>query len=266
MTGSGRIIAAITLLGSLLSLATAASAQSALEIMERQRTLQRARDEEETLTMKLIDKNGAAKQRRLVRYTIIEAGDLSKMLIRFLEPRDVEKTGLLTWEARDGDDDQWLYLPAVKKVRRIAASGKKTRFVGSEFAFEDLRPEALALHRYSLVGSDAVDGQECWVIEAVPATDRQASDSGYSKRKLWVRRDNHYSVKQEFYDKRGALEKIRTDRKVVNVKGTIWRPDEVEMHNVQSGARTLLLVERRRLESGLDRGLFTETELIRGGS
>ncbi len=252
----------LLLLGGLV---TTAWAQAGLEIMQRQRDLHRANDEEETLTMKLVDKSGATRQRRLLRYTITDAANLSKMLIRFLEPRDVEKTSLLTWEARDGNDDQWFYLPAINKAKRIASAGKKTRFVGSDFTFEDLRSEPVALNRYTVAGSAVLDGQECWVIEAGPATERQAADSGYSKRKLWVVRANHYTVKQEFYDKKGTLEKIRTDRKVANVKGTMWRPGEVEMHDVANGSRTLLLVERRTVETGLKDTLFTEAELTQGG-
>lgn len=243
-----------------------ARAQSGLEIMQKQRELHRVKDEEETQLMKLLNKAGAVKERRVVRYTLSGPQDLSKILIRFLAPRDVENTGLLTWEAKDGNDDQWLYLPATKKAKRVASSGKKNRFMGTDFAFEDLRPESLAVHKYALLGSETVDGQECYVIEAVPATERQAADSGYSKRKLWIRKDNYYTVKREYYDKKGALEKVETHRKLLNVKGTIWRANEVEMHDVQAGTRTVVLVENRALDKGLKEGFFTEDELTRGGS
>ena len=243
-----------------------AGAQTGPEIMKKQRDLHRSRDEQETQILRLVSKGGSTKERRVVRYTITSAQDLSKILIRFLSPRDVENTGLLTWEAADGDDDQWLYLPATKKAKRIASSGKKNRFMGTDFAYEDLRPEALRLNRYTLLGTETLDGQLCWIVEAVPATDRQAADSGYSKRKLWVRQDNHYSVKREYYDKKGKLEKVETARKLVNVRGTIWRADEVEMRDVQEGTRTVIAVQARGVERGLADTLFTEVELTRGGS
>src|SRR5258705_8518962 len=175
-----------------------AQAPTALAVMQTHRELHHAKDEEETLAVKIVDKRGAIKQRRLVRATITTPDGLSKVLVRFVAPRDIANTGLLIWEARDGDDDQWLYLPAVKKVKRIAASGKKSRFLGTDFAFEDLRPEALASHRYESAGSETLDGQDCWVIEAFPATERLAADSGYSKRRLWVRKDITQIVKREF--------------------------------------------------------------------
>jgi outer membrane lipoprotein-sorting protein len=242
-----------------------AAAQPGRDIMEKQRDLYRTRDEEETQRMTLVSKGGDTKQRKIVRYTLTGSDDLSKILIRFLAPRDVENTGLLTWEARDGNDDQWFYLPATKKAKRIAASGKKNRFMGTDFAFEDLRPENLAAHTYAVLATETVDGQPCWVIEAVPANAKQAADSGYGKRKLWVRQDNYYTVKREYYDKRDRLEKVQTDRKLRNVKGSVWRADEVEMHDVQAGTKTIVDIEKRELDKGLKDSLFTEAELTRGG-
>ena len=246
--------------------ATPGAAQSGPEIMKKQRELNRSRDEEETQRMTLLNKAGEPRQRRIVRYTLTGGEDLSKILIRFLAPADVLNSGLLTWEAKDGDDDQWLYLPATKRAKRIASSGKKNRFMGTDFAFEDLRPENLAAHKYAVVATETVDGQPCWVIEAVAAHDKQAADSGYSKRKLWVRQDNYYTVKREYYDKRDRLEKVQTDRKLKNVKGSVWRADEVEMHDVQAGSKTLVVIEKRELDKGLKESLFTETELARAGS
>ncbi len=243
-----------------------AAAETAADIMQTHRTRQAARDEEEHLLMKLLDKGGDVKQRKLVRYLLRGKDQLNKVLIRFTAPRDVEGTGLLTFEGADGRDEQWLYLPSAKKTRRIAASGKKNKFMGTEFASEDLLPEAVALNRYTLGGEQPVDGQVCWVVEAVPATDRQAEDSGYSKRKLWVRQDAYAVVKREFYDKRGRLEKTQHDRKMALVAGTIWRPAEVEMVNEQNGNRTILVVESRAVDKGLKEDLFTEAELLRGGA
>jgi hypothetical protein len=243
-----------------------AVAQTALEIMQAHRVRQGARDEEERLLMKLIDRGGDVKQRKLVRYVRRGKDDLNKVLIRFTAPRDVEGTGLLTFEGPDGRDEQWLSLPTAKKTRRIAASGKKNKFMGTEFASEDLLPEAVTLNRYTLAAEAVVDGQPCWVVEAVPATERQAEDSGYSKRKLWVRRDSHAIVRREFYDKRSRLEKVQHDRKLALVTGTIWRAGEIEMVNERTGNRTVLVVESRAVDKGLKDDQFTEAELLRGGS
>jgi hypothetical protein len=259
-------VAALALaLVSMLGLAPATDAQTGGEIMQTQHDRHRVHDEEEVQLMKLVNKHGDVKDRRIVRYALTGADDLSKLLVRFRSPRDVENTALLTWEAKDGNDDQWLYLPAIKKPKRIASSSKKNRFMGTDFSFEDLRPENLSLHNYTLIGSETIDGQDCFVIEAVPATERQASDSGYSKRKLWIRKDNYYTVKREYLDKKGRLEKVEAERKLINVKGTVWRANEVEMADVQAGSKTIVTVERRAIDAGLKETAFTEAALTREG-
>jgi len=250
---------------SVLALAGPAPAAdpSGVAIMTKQRETQRLKDEEERQALKLVSKSGATKERKLVRYLLSGPGDLDKILVRFLAPRDVENTGLLTWEGKDGNDDQWLYLPTVKKPKRIAASGKKNRFLGTDFSYEDLRAENVAVNTYALVGSEAVDGVDCFVIDATPATERQAADSGYSRRRIWVRKDTLVTVKREYYDKQAKLEKVETHRKLVNVAGPVWRADEIEMHDVGNGTRTLITVENRAVNRGLKDDFFTETELIR---
>lgn len=253
------------LLAALLALVAPARAAdpSAADVMKRQREVHRLKDEEERQTLKLVNKAGASKERKLVRYLLSGAGDLDKILVRFQAPRDVENTALLTWEGKDGNDDQWLYLPAVKRPKRIAASGKKNRFMGTDFAYEDLRPENVAANTYAFVGAEALDGVDCFVIDATPATERQAADSGYSRRKMWLRKDTLVIVKREYYDKQGKLEKVESHRKLVNVAGAVWRANEIEMHDVQNGSRTLITIDSRQVNRGLKDDFFTETELIR---
>jgi hypothetical protein len=253
-------------LGVALLVPAPAIAQSGPEIMQKHRQVHRLKDEEERLVLRLVSKAGAVKERRVVRWTMNGAGDLNKILIRFLAPRDVENVALLTWEAKDGNDDQWLYLPATRKPKRIAASGKKNRFMGTDFTYEDLRPENTAVNTYTLAGTETIDGQECWVIGSVPATEREAADTGYSRRRLWIRKDTWALVKREYHDKQGRLEKIEVQRKHVNVTGTAWRADELEMQDVQNGTRTVLIVERRAVDRGLRDDFFSEVELTRGGS
>ena len=244
--------------------AYAADPDSGREIMEQQRKLHRLRDEHVLIQMRLVSKLGSEKLRTLSSYTLMTANDRHKVLLRFLAPPDIANTGLLVWESGDGEDDQWLYLPATRKVKRIPASGKKNRFMGTDFAHEDMRPEALGLYTYALVRSEIMDGHDSFVIEARPATPEHARDSGYSLRTLWVRKDSYVTVKIEYYDKAGRLLKVLTPRRYVNVLGAAQRADEMEMHDVQAGSRTIMSVERRTLNSGLKENFFTEVELTRG--
>ena len=253
-------------LAAIAVLPAAAAAQSGPEIMRKHRPVHRVKDEEEQLLLRLVSKSGAVKERRVARFTMNGADDLNKVLMRFLAPRDVENTALLTWEAKDGNDDQWLYLPATRNPKRIAAAGKKNRFMGTDFTYEDLRPENLAVHTYTSAGAEAIDGQDCWVIESVPANERVAADTAYRKRRLWIRKDNYALVKREYYDKQGRLEKIESLRKHVSVAGTAWRSNEFEMQDVQNGTKTVVVVERRAVDRRLKDEFFSEAELTRGGS
>ncbi len=241
-----------------------AHAQSGLDVMKKQKELLKTKDEQETQKMFLINAQGQKKERRIERYTKTGAGDLNKILIRFLSPRDVENTALLTWEKPGGDDDQWLYLPAVGKPKRVPSSGKKNRFMGTDFSYEDLRPEALDSYSYKLLGSEACDGKSCFVIEAVPRTDKEKQDSGYSRRKFWILKDNYYSVKREFYDTTGTLEKIERSTGLKNVGGSVWRADSIEMEDVKKRTKTILAVEDRKINQGLSDQIFTERELTKG--
>ena len=241
-----------------------ASAQTATEIMTKQKELLKTQDEYEVQNVVLVNAQGQKKERKVERLTKSDANNLNKILIRFLSPRDVEGTALLTWERKGGDDDQWLYLPAVGQPRRIPSSGKKNRFMGTDFSYEDLRPEALDSYSYKLVGNEACDGKPCYVIEAVPKTDKEKQDSGYSRRKFWILKDNYFPVKREFYDSAGAQEKIERSTGLQNVSGSVWRAGTIEMEDVKKHTKTILSVTGRKINQRLSDQLFTERELSGG--
>jgi uncharacterized protein len=244
--------------------ASSASAQTGVDIMKKQKELLKTKDEYETQKMVLINAQGQKKERKIERYTKTDANGLNKILIRFLSPRDVENTALLTWEKQGGDDDQWLNLPAVGRPKRIGSSGKKNRFMGTDFSYEDLRPEALDAYTYKLVASETCDGKPCFVIEAVPRTEKERQDSGYGRRKFWILKDNYYSVKREFYDTAGTLEKIERSTGLKSLGGSVWRANSIEMEDVKKHTKTILSVEERKINQGLSDQIFTERELTKG--
>ena len=254
----------ISILFTWLLFASSAGAQTATDIMKKQQELLKTQDEYETQNMVLVNPQGQKRERKVSRFTKTDKSGLNKILIRFLSPRDVENTGLLTWERKGGDDDQWLYLPAVGKPKRIASSGKKNRFMGTDFSYEDLRPEPLDAYAYKLLGSESCDGKSCFVIEAVPKTEKEKQDSGYSKRKFWVLKDNHFSVKREFYDNTGTLEKIERSSDLKSLGGTLWRANSIAMEDVKKKTKTILTNEERKVNQGLSEQLFTERELTKG--
>ncbi len=251
------VLAAILASYCLSQITAAAQDLSGRQIMEKQKELQRLQDEEEVLDMQLIDSKGRTKERKIIRYTMKTPEDLDKLLIKFTYPPDVKGTALLTWEHQNQDDDQWLYPPALRKEKRIASSGKKNKFMGTDFAYEDLRSEKLDVHEYNLLGTETSEGDEYFVVEALPATEKEKRESGYSKRKLWVKKDIFFTLKIEYFDKGGNLAKIQSNSELKNVGGGTYRADTTKMDNLQEKHQTVLTVKGRKANQGLEESLFT---------
>lgn len=233
------------------------------QIMEKQKQLHESKDEEFKQDMLLIDRNNNTSKRETANFYLKTPEKLTKTMIIFLAPSDVRGTGLLTWEQKTREDDQWLYLPASGKERRIAASGKKNKFMGTDFAYEDLRPENLDTHSYNLLGSEAVGGKDCYIVEALPSTDQEKAESGYAKRKFWIRKDIFLSIKKEFYNKQGQLEKVSVDEELENVSGSMWRSKKVTMEDLKAKHKTVLATNERKIDKGISDSKFTLRELMK---
>jgi hypothetical protein len=242
----------------------ASSGQTAREIMEQQKKRHQVDREETTVQMELINRSGNKKERTLNIYSYRQEDGLSKGLIKFTEPADIRGVGLLTWEqAADQEDDQWIYIPAAKRVKRIAAGGKKNAFMGTDFAFEDMRPERLDAHEYKLTKSESVDGHDCYVIEAVPSTDKEKKESGYGKRIFWIRKDILITVKTEFYDNRDRLVKSGTSSEIEALEGNVYRAGRAEMETIRSNTKTVMITKSRSLSPDFDESFFTQQVLSR---
>lgn len=238
---------------------------SAREIMEKNDQQRKAEDEQVELTMKLINKKGKERVRKVRQFTKTDADDNQKSIIRFLSPADVKGTGLLTIEHTSRDDDQWLYLPALKKVRRISASDQSDNFMGTDFAYEDLGSEELENYDYQLLRAESLNGVECYLIEAVPNNDQERKESGYSKRHIWIRKDNFVGIQIKYYDKKGKLLKVFQASDVRLIEGTnTWRAHRMETENVQTGHKTVLLFDHFVINRGLKDNFFAQRYLERG--
>ncbi len=210
-------------------------------------------------TMILINDKGQTKE-RVVRAVRKEYGDLSKSMIRFLAPADVKGTGFLIWENADRDDDQFLYLPALKQdPRRIASSEKGSRFMGTEFTYEDLQNRKVDKDDHKLLREEKLDGKQVYVVESIP---KKGSDSQYKKLVSWVRPDIWIPVKIEFYDENGALLKVLTVKKLEQVQG-IWTTMDSMMDNVQDKKKTQLILGKVQYNADIPDEYFTERYLKR---
>lgn len=225
----------------------AATQPTAREIMERNFFVTKVSTLRMDLTMTLINSRGQRRERRSTTLIKLQPNGVdSKYLVRFTEPPDVAGTGLLQIEHSEGDDDLWIYLPALKKARRLVASNKKDSFVGSDFSYGDIAIPRVDLYRHLLRGTEPVDGVPCYVVESTPGFDAVRTNSGYSRKVTWVRTDNFLEARVEYYDLANRLlktQRVARHEPVASQPGK-WFALEREMVNHQTGHRTLIIASR----------------------
>ena len=217
-------------------------------------------DSEVDLQMILRNAAGRESSRALTITTleIADEGIGDKSLVVFDSPNDIKGTALLSHAQILEPDDQWLFLPALKRVKRVSSANKSGPFVGSEFAFEDFT--ALELNKYEYVwrGEEIVDGTPMDIVERVP----RYENSGYTRQLSWIDRDVYQVRKVEFYDRRGDLLKTLELEDYREYDG-VWRSHRMEMINHQTGKSTDLVYGDYRFGVGLGDGDFVKGRLAR---
>ena len=184
-------------------------------------------------------------------------GDRS--LTVFSEPRDVDGTAFLSHTKVFEPDDQWLYLPALKRVKRISSSNKSGSFMGSEFAFEDLTSQEVGKYTYKHLRDERFDGQDCFVIERYPVY----KNSGYTRQIAWIDRAEYRPLKIEYYDRKDSLLKTLVLSGYRQYKDQYWRALDLRMENHQTGKSTDLKFDEYNFDTGLTEAAFTSSRLSR---
>jgi outer membrane lipoprotein-sorting protein len=185
--------------------------------------------------------------------------DGDKSLIVFNTPKDVKDTALLTFNHIKGNDDQWIYLPALKRVKRIASANKSGPFMGSEFAYEDFAAAEVEKFTYRWLRDEPCGTLTCTVIERVPAYD----NSGYSRQMVWLDKGELRALKVDYYDQRNQLLKTMTAGAWKQYQGRFWRSHDMMMVNHQTGKTTRLTWTTFTFKAGLRDSDFSETALAR---
>lgn len=211
------------------------------------------------MVMILKNKHGE-ESTRLLRVAILEVnGDGDKSLSVFDEPKDVNGTALLSFSHKSGTDDQWLYLPALKRVKRIASADKSGAFMGSEFAYEDISSQEVEKYTYKYLRDEIHEGHNSFVIERYPVD----KYSGYRRQVVWMDKAEYRTLKIDFYDRKDSLLKTYTARGYRQYLSRHWRPGEMLMVNHQTGKSTLLKWNNYRFRTGLKGTDFTQESLKR---
>lgn len=197
---------------------------------------------------------------RLIRSKYLEVeNDGDKGLTIFDEPKDVEGTALLTFSHTTEPDDQWLFLPALGKVKRISTRKKSGPFMGSEFSYEDMASFEVAKYTYNYIKDEDIDGDPCFVVESDPLD----KYSGYTRLVTWFDQNEYRARKIVYYDRKNSLLKTLTFKNYQQYLGRYWRPHEMEMVNHQTGKSTILYWSDYRFKTGLDENDFNRASLKR---
>jgi hypothetical protein len=211
------------------------------------------------MTMTLTNRQGRQRIRTLESFSKDYGRDRKGIMI-FLAPADVKGTMYLSWEYENPgrEDDKWLYMPALRKDRRISGTSRNEYFMGSDFTYDDMGRRHPEKDAQRLLGEEAVNGFDCWKIECVPVDPSET----YTRRIAWVTREAYLVIKAEYYDKDGLLKTFAALD--VHEQDGFWNVYVCEMINAVTGHRTEMKMDSVRYNTGLDDALFTVATLQRG--
>jgi len=216
-------------------------------------------DRKSILTMTLINKSGNQRIREVESFSK-DFGKDKKSVMVFKKPADVSGTAFLSWDYDDParEDDKWLYMPAMKKVRRISGASKNEYFMGSDFTYDDMGDRNVEEDTHTLVGEETIDVHDCWKIESIPVNPQDM----YTRKLLWVCKAADMVIKAEYYDKDGLL-KIYKALDFRRQDG-FWTVFRSEMDNVSRNHKTVMEAASVQYDSGIDDGLFRVAAIERG--
>ncbi len=252
--------AALVLMATTTSLMQPVQAQiTGKQIMEQVYNRPTGHDLQGELTMTLTNKQGEERVRQL-RQFIADDGKVEKTIMFFLAPADVRNTSFMSWSYADGrDDDQWIYLPALKRTKRISSDSKGDYFMGSDFTYDDLGDRHPDEDNHSLLREEKVGEFDCYVVESV------AKEPGYmyGKTVTWVIKDNYIGLKRSFYDEDGKPLKTLQINHFEKISG-FWTILETEMINTQKNHRTKMVFSQVKINQGIAENKFTERSMTLG--
>ena len=217
-------------------------------------------------TMTIIDGKGNERVRKLVQISkLYENSKTEKKLIRFMAPADVKGTAFLTFDYREETDDKWLYLPALRKTRRIVSSENAKSFMGSELSYSDMTPPIIGDFTYTILGEEEINGTLCWKIEITPKDYDIADESGFSKKISYFGKHDYVIRKALYFDLDEELHKELTVYaiKELDTQNHKYRLMHMEMENKQNGRKSIIQVDKVQFVPEIKNEYFTTRYLER---
>lgn len=211
------------------------------------------------MVMELKNKQGQTSTREVRAKTLEVIGDGDKSISIFDTPADIKGTASLNYSHALKPDEQWLYLPALKRVKRISSKNKSGPFMGSEFAYEDISSQEIAKYTYKYIKDEALNGIDCFVVERYPAY----KHSGYTRQVAWINKQEYRPEKIDFYDRKNTLLKTLNYTGYQQYLNKFWRADDMHMVNHQTGKSTTLTWSNYQFKTGLTDKNFSRNSLKR---
>ncbi len=236
------------------------SALSGRDIMEKVKEESSPKTTHAAIQLDIVGKNGVKKTRILEMWTRKNSKGLNRSLINFIKPSSIKGTRFLIVENKGRPDDQHIYLPALKRVRRIAASARNKSFMGTEFTYSDMSSRNIDEDTYTILREETYNGHDCYVVESIP---KHPGSYHYSKTIIWVAKDIRMILKVEMYDTNGKLKKVLTMNNFKKING-YWTPYKTVMKNIQSGRSTILTNLKIEYDKNIPADMFTVQFLKRG--
>jgi outer membrane lipoprotein-sorting protein len=258
-----RIMAPVLLM--LLSSTAGAASLSADQILEKVRARDDGADILAEAQLVLKESDGGSRTRTLL-FLEKDYGKDEKLTLAFTGPADVKGVVLQSVnydEAAAKEDDQWMYLPAFRQIRRIAATDKRGSFMGSQFSYIDLDKLRVTDYRQKLLGEEAIDGKPSYMIERVPASPGVINRTGYHKSIVWVDKETFVVLKQSYFDARGVQFKYFLAKKVEKIQD-IWTVTHSEMQDVVNQRSSSLIFNKVRYNAGLGDAVFQQNIMKTG--
>jgi len=216
-------------------------------------------DSTSSMTMTLVNRSGKKSERSIRSMALEVPGDGDKSLSIFNKPADVKGTASLSYSHATEADEQWLYLPALKRVKRISSKNKSGPFMGSEFAFEDISSQETEKYTYKFLEEAELDGMKIFKVESYPAY----KHSGYKRVINWIDQQRMVPVKVEYYDRKDTLLKTLLMSEYEQYLDKFWRAGRMEMKNEQTGKSTILEFTDYKFQTGLTEKDFNSSSLKR---
>jgi hypothetical protein len=260
------VLAAAIGFGLLPAVPSADATPSAREVMDKVAQARKLEGSEAVVTMKIINESGQERVRKLSMATkLYDSGKTEKRIYRFLDPADVKGTGLLVFDYDAKADDIWVYLPAMRKTRRIMSSERSKSFMGSEFSYGDFNIPSPDDYDLTMRGEESAGGEDCYIIDLVAKSKDVAESEGYSKQTFWVSKSKFAVRKGQYFDLDGKLlkELNTSDIKLLDSAKQRYRAMKMEMVNKQNGRKSVFVTDQVASAPSTDDEYFTTRYLER---